>query len=151
MILLGSCFDSSTDRGHAERVDADRDRAQGRAEIERKDGETSGAESGERSSSNYTQLRNEKRALEARLAELKKLEDRQEELVREEIEVSTRLESARTYLAELAKLEREVETSLEGWKGQTRNSFVGVQLPQVTTIAGDTYEQVEILGFSIAI
>ena len=111
----------------------------GEAEVSREEKAEGGSVRGR-----LTELRAEKKELEAKLKGLKKAADGKPELVAKELELSTQLEEVRGYTSSLDSLESALDAGLEVWRPATRNSFKGVTLPEVTTTDGTKYSTVTI-------
>ncbi|MEM9018584.1 MAG: hypothetical protein AAGC68_16355, partial [Verrucomicrobiota bacterium] len=57
---------------------------------------------------------------------------------------ATELEEIRAYHSRIETLDTQLSGALESWRSATRESFVGVQLPEVTTIEGQTFRSITI-------
>lgn len=108
------------------------------ADAELEDAESYQAEKADRDSirERLSELRAEKKSLESELKSLTKAASEKPEVMAKELELSTRLESIRSYSASLDALDSELEAGLEVWRPATRNSFKGVVLPEITTTDG---------------
>ncbi len=91
-----------------------------------------------------SELRAEKKDLEKKLKELAGSLKKENEIRAKELELSTELEAVRRYSGELASLEQSLDASLGHWRTATRNSFKGVQLPEIVTVGGTRYADVTI-------
>jgi len=94
--------------------------------------------------SEYRELRDERRDLERRVAELREAGQRREELVQEELAAVAALDEVRGYERKLRSLHEEATAQLQTWREATRRSFVGVQLPEIETIDGAKWTAVTI-------
>lgn len=91
-----------------------------------------------------TELRKEKKELEAKLKELEALSGSQGSLIEREVAVSADLEKLRNYAGMLESHSADLDQSLQSWKAATRNSFVGVELPEIATSDGRSFQKVTI-------
>lgn len=106
------------------------------------------AEKGERDmiKARVSELRTEKKDLEASIKKMKSAASNQDELAKTEIEIMSDLEATRQYMASVDTLVTQVDASLAAWREATRTSFKGVRLPEVTTVDGKIYTAVTING-----
>ncbi|HQZ28049.1 MAG: hypothetical protein KA250_05305 [Verrucomicrobiales bacterium] len=129
--LLSSCFDSSSDSTAEDPEDV-----------------AYQAEKSERDATRakVTELKAEKKSLEAEIKSHKSASSRKDTLAKEEIDALAKLEATRQYATKLDGLAKAVDASLSAWREATRNSFKGVQLPEIVTVGGKTYSGVTING-----
>lgn len=92
----------------------------------------------------FTEIREERKALEKRVEELESLAASQNELIAEEVAVSARVEKIREYHSAVTQLRDELTAAKAGWQQASRDSFIGVQLPEVALTNGTTYSNVVI-------
>src|SRR6056297_2156532 len=74
--------------------------------------------------------------------EAEKLEERlanAEEIQKEQRTAAGELAAISEYRRQLNETDRRVEASLDFWRNATRESFVGVQLPEITTNTGEVF------------
>jgi hypothetical protein len=130
-LLLSSCFDSG---GESEADDPEeaayREEKAERDAIREK----------------VAELKEEKKSLEAKIKSLKSASSRKDTLAKEEIDGLAQLEATRQYVSKLDEVSKAVDSSLAAWRDATRNSFKGVQLPEIVTVDGRTYAGVTING-----
>lgn len=91
------------------------------------------------------ELRKVKRDLENELKELERKPEENKDLQKQEIEIVQQLEIVRNYAGSLDDLEKSLSESLKAWQQATWNSFRGVTLPEITTVDGRNFTQIEIL------
>lgn len=141
---LTSCLDKLADspdgEGDSEEEVAGTDEK--RSASEAREGKKKSSKQDKRS---FTEIRSERKALEKRVAELKALAESANALVAEEVEVTDRVNKIRAYHGSLTTLHGELTKAKEAWKAASRESFVGVELPEITTSDGNKYQSVKIL------
>lgn len=64
------------------------------------------------------------------------------DLAKEELTKVSEMEAVRAYYETVVSTKAALETSLSQWRAATRSSFVGVKLPQIQLISGETYSDV---------
>lgn len=85
-----------------------------------------------------------KRSLARELEALQNGAQSQEELAARAEEAKAELAEVQQYEQELRALEEALQASLDHWRKATRLSFAGVQLPNISTLGGETYSNVRI-------
>lgn len=85
-----------------------------------------------------------KRSLTRELESLKKGAESQEDIASRAEEVKAELAEVQRWDQELSALEQSLQESLDHWRKATRLSFAGVQLPNISTLGGETYSNVRI-------
>lgn len=146
-LFLSSCFKG----GNSEENEPTDDSSQTEESSVGSESTASGASSREE----INELRKEKKTLEGELKDIEESISKSDDIIVEEIEVAKQLEEVRAYARAVSSFEAELDQSLTDWQAATWKSFVGVKLPQVTTIDGRNFREVEItsvaaetLGFS---
>lgn len=125
--LMAGCFDSSSDSdGDEEDASSDTDLGGTRTEL--------------------SELRAKKKELEGQIRDLEKNVKKQDELVAAELKAVEELEAARAYSKNLDDLNQGLDANLGAWREATRRSFIGVTLPELVTVGGQTYTGVTIAG-----
>ncbi|MDF1656004.1 MAG: hypothetical protein P1U58_00245 [Verrucomicrobiales bacterium] len=124
-LFLASCFDTSTD----ESVDGNGSETP-----------MSGGDEG----MSFPEALKLKRSLARELENLKMGIESHDELVAREAEMTRNLEEVRAYEQKLNAVRDTTEQSLNYWRDATRGSFVGVQIPTLSTESGSDYTNVNI-------
>lgn len=142
--FLVSCLQSPEPaENDDEHESVERDEAPGKAEgAERENNPTKSAPEPEKKS--FTELREERKALEKKWEELETLAGNEGSLIEREVVVSDELELLRGYAAMLESHSAELDQGLGEWRNATRKSFVGVQLSEIATSDGRTFQNVTI-------
>ncbi len=91
-------------------------------------------------SAGTSEIYQEKLALAKQLKELQAAT--KIDLAKEELTKVGEMEAVRAYYEAVVSTKTALETSLSQWRTATRSSFVGVKLPQIQLISGETFSDV---------
>jgi hypothetical protein len=97
-------------------------------------------ESAEEGAAGTSELYQEKLALAKQLKQLQAAS--KIDLAKEELTKVSEMEEVRAYYESVVSTKAALQTSLSQWRAATRDSFVGVKLPQIQLISGETYSDV---------
>lgn len=95
-------------------------------------------------SAGTSELYQEKLALAKQLKELQAAS--KIDLAKEELTRVSEMEEVRAYYESVVSTKAALQTSLSQWRAATRGSFVGVKLPQIQLISGETYSDVTLIA-----
>lgn len=143
-IFLISCLDSPSDDQSADDDGDSKPSASASSDVE----ETSEAEVEVEEKMSFPEALKIKRSLGRELEALERDFEKRDELAAEELEAMKVLEPVREYRTALEGTHEELTRSLAFWKKATRDSFKGVKLPEIVTVSGDKFQEVEITGVS---
>lgn len=132
---LSACFDSGVEDEAAEDAGAEETGSSSSSKADR-----------DAIRARVTELRAQKKALEAKVKELEGAAGKKDEIVKEEISVMSELDESRAYAARFREFRTRLTADLEVWRGATRASFAGVQLPEIVTVDGRRFAQVTIVS-----
>lgn len=130
--LMTGCFESSSD---SEDVADDEEEEVGSSKSDRDAIRTE-----------LSELRAKKKDLEGQIRDLEKNVKKKDELVATELKAVEEQEAARAYARSLDALNQALDVNLQAWREGTRRSFIGVTLPELVTVGGETYTGVTVAG-----